>query len=244
MLPRFLVSIASCVLFVINAHAVTFTVKPDSGVILVWQQQKSASWIAVKDSMAMGAADSLYLNDQYHAKLFLGKGCALYLRGELRANLAGSDSALTIHLDQGQVFLKREPGAELANIKIVLRGCAFTPVGAAASIKCTKQGEPTVAVLAGSVRVTPPKGEPLVVTPGNFGTYDPAGGVFKQGKLPAEAIASLENWSGTKLDLSTAAAAPDAAKPAVKDTTQKAAQPAASMQQPPATQAQPAQTVK
>jgi hypothetical protein len=244
MLPRFLVSIASCVLFVINAHAVTFTVKPDSGVILVWQQQKSASWIAVKDSVAMGAADSLYLNDQYHAKLFLGKGCALYLRGELRANLAGSDSALTIHLDQGQVFLKREPGAELANIKIVLRGCAFTPVGAAASIKCTKQGEPTVAVLAGSVRVTPPKGEPLVVTPGNFGTYDPAGGVFKQGKLPAEAIASLENWSGTKLDLSTAAAAPDAAKPAVKDTTQKAAQPAASMQQPPATQAQPAQTVK
>jgi hypothetical protein len=244
MLPRFLVSIASCLLFVINAHAVTFTVKPDSGVILVWQQQKSASWIAVKDSVAMGAADSLYLNDQYHAKLFLGKGCALYLRGELRANLAGSDSALTIHLDQGQVFLKREPGAELANIKIVLRGCAFTPVGAAASIKCTKQGEPTVAVLAGSVRVTPPKGEPLVVTPGNFGTYDPAGGVFKQGKLPAEAIASLENWSGTKLDLSTAAAAPDAAKPAVKDTTQKAAQPAASMQQPPATQAQPAQTVK
>ena len=237
----FSVIIGACAAF--NVSAITFTIKPDSGIILMWQQ-KSVSWTAVKDSAAMGASDSLYLNDQYHAKLFLGKGCALYLRGELRANLAGSDSALTVHLDQGQVFLKREPGAELANIKIDLRWCAFTPVGTAASVKYTKQGEPSVAVLAGSVRITPPKGDPVVVTPGNFATYDPDGGVFKQGKLPAEAIASLENWSGTKLDLSTAAAAPEIAKPAVKDTTQKAAQPAASVQQPPATPAKPAQTAK
>jgi hypothetical protein len=227
MLPRFLVSIAACLLFVINAHAVTFTVKPDSGVILVWQQQKG-SWTAVKDSLIAGIGDSLYLDDQYHAKLYMGKGCALYLRGELRATIGGSDTAMILHLDQGQAFLKRESGAELANVKLILRKCSFVPIGTAAAMKFTKQGEPTAAVLAGKIRIEPPKGDPITVSPGNFGIYDPVTASFKEGKVSPEAIAALENWSGAKLDLTSATgASPETVKQAEKDTAQKTAQPVA-----------------
>ncbi len=238
MVYRILVGIAACLLFASNTSAITFTVKPDSGVILVWQQSKG-SWTAVKDSALVKAGDSLYLDDQYHAKLFLGKGCVVLLRGELRANLAGSDTALVVHLDAGQLFLKRDPGADLANVKAVLHGCAFTPVGTAVSIKFTRQGEPTAAVLAGRVRIEPSKGESVVVLPGTFCTYDPVLGSFKEGKLPPEAIASLESWSGVKLDMASASAVPDTAKQAAKDTAQKAAQPAAQQPAPAAVQASP-----
>jgi hypothetical protein len=228
MLSRILFSffIAACAAF--NVSAITFTVKPDSGVILVWQQS-NGRWTAVKDSINIVPGDSLYLDDQYHSKLFLGKGCALYLRGELRANIEESDTSLRIHCDQGQVFLKREPGAELAAISVVLRKCIFTPVGTAAAIKFTKQGEPTVAVLSGKVKIEPPKGEPLVVGPGNFGIYDPVAAAFKQGKLSPEAIAGLESWSGTKFDQAApAAGSADTVRQAVDETSQKSSLPAVS----------------
>jgi hypothetical protein len=227
MVPRVVMSVAACLLFVINAHAITFTVKPDSGVILVWQQQKG-SWTAVKDSLVAAIGDSMYLDDQYHAKLYLGKGCALYLRGELRATIGGSDTAVTVYLDQGQIFLKRESGAELANVKLVLRKCGFVPVGTAAAMKFTKQGEPTAAVLAGKIRIEPPKGDPITVLPGNFGIYDPVTAAYREGKVSPEAVAALENWSGAKLDLTSATGtAPEMAKQAEKDTAQKTPQPAA-----------------
>jgi hypothetical protein len=205
MAPKALLFVITSLFCFVNASAAGYSIKPDSGVILVWEHGKG-SWIAVKDSAPISAGDSLYLDDQYHARLFLGTGCSVLLRGELRANLAGSDTALIVHVDAGQLFLKRDPGAALTNIKAVLRGCVFTPVGTAASFKFTKQGEPTVAVLAGKIRIEPPKGEPVMVLPGTFCTYDPVTAAFKEGKVPAEAIAALENWSGAKLDMSAVSA--------------------------------------
>ncbi|HUI91274.1 MAG TPA: hypothetical protein VLX68_03405 [Chitinivibrionales bacterium] len=241
MLPRAVMCVAACLVAVMSAAA--FTVRPDSGVILVWQQQKG-SWTAVKDSATVGIGDSMYLDDNYNSKLFLGRGCALYLRGELRAAIGGNDSAVTVYLDQGQVFLKRESGAEAANVKLVLRKCAFVPVGTAAAIKFTKQGEPTAAVLSGKIRIEPPKGEPLIVTPGNFGIYDPVGGSFKEGKLPPDAIASLESWSGTRLDQETGpGVTSQTAQQSAKDTAQKISQPAAQPAVPAATP-QPAPAAK
>ncbi len=213
-------------LSIVNLSPAGFSVRPDSGVILVWQHDK-ANWAAVKDTASVSAGDSLYLDDKYHARLFLGNGCAVFLRGELRANLAGSDTALILHLDAGQLFLRRDPGAVLANVKVVLHGCKFVPVGTAASFKFTRQGEPSVAVLSGKVRVEPAKGGTAEVLPGEFCTYDPVLGVFKQGKLSAEAIAALENWSGAKLETASAALSSEMPKQAAKDTTSKAVQPAA-----------------
>ena len=220
---------ATVFLFIwLQANAANFFVRPDSGVILLWQQ-KTASWTVVKDSAVIGPSDSLYLEDQYYARLLLGKGCTVLLKGELRATIAGSDTALIIHLDQGQAFLKRDEKPELAGIKMDLRGCSITPIGTAAALKFTKQGEPTVAVLAGRVRMESPKGETFVVVPGAYATYDPIAGSFKQGTVPKEAVAVLENWSGVKLEQASAAAAAqavaEAQKPGVKDTTQKATQP-------------------
>ncbi len=225
MTARRLMFLGLCSLFLVDASLAGFAVKPDSGVILTWYPNK-AGWVAVKDSSPVSAGDSLYLDDQYHAKLLLGKGCTVLLRGELRANLEGSDTALIVHCDAGQLFLKREAGSA-QNISVVMRGCTFIPTGTAASFKFTKQGEPTAAVLAGKIRIQAPKGQTTVL-PGTFCTYDFASGSFRDGKLPPEAIASLENWSGAKLDLASGTSAPDTAAKTAKDTSAKAAAPASS----------------
>ncbi|HMD67417.1 MAG TPA: hypothetical protein VKF42_00970, partial [Chitinivibrionales bacterium] len=236
MTARIVLSAVFCLFPIVNLFAAGFSVRPDSGVILVWQHDK-ANWAAVKDTASILVGDSLYLDDKYHARLFLGNGCAVFLRGELRANLAGSDTALVLHLDAGQLFLRRDPGAALANIKVELHGCAFVPAGTAASFKFTRQGEPSVAVLSGKVRVEPAKGATAEVLPGEFCTYDPVLGSFKQGKLSAEAIAALETWSGAKLETAIPASLSDMPKQAAKDTTGKAAQPVST---PLATQPAPA----
>ena len=204
--------------WVASSPAASFTVKPDSGVVLVWQH-KSGAWVAVKDSAAIGFGDSLYCDDQYTGRIMFGRGCSMLVRGELRLTISGADTAAVVRLDQGSLFFKRDAGAELSNVKIVLRGCAFTPQGTAAGIKFTRQGEPTVAVLAGSVKLEPPSGEAVVVTPGNFGVYDPVVGTVKQGALTPEIVAFLEKWSGAKLE-QPGATAPASASPA-KDTAPK-----------------------
>jgi hypothetical protein len=192
----FLLAVYGCAA---SSSAASLSVKPDSGVVLVWQQ-KSGAWVAVKDSAAVGYGDSLYLDDQYTARVLLGRGCTMFVRGELRLSISGADTAAGVYCDQGSLFFKRDAGAELSNVKIVLRGCTFTPQGTAAGIKFTRQGQPTVAVIAGSVKLESPKGEAIIVTPGNFGTFDPVAGAFKQGALPPETIVFLEKWSGTKLE--------------------------------------------
>lgn len=217
----------------VNMSAAGFTIKPDSGVVLVWEHGK-ATWTAVKDSAPIFAGDSIYLEDQFHAKLAFGTGCTVLLRGELRANIAGADSAPLIHLDAGQLFLKRDSGSTLLNVKTVLRGCTFVPLGTAASFKYTKQGEPTVAVLSGKIRIEPPKGESTTVLPGEFCTWDPEAGSFKAGKLPAEAIAALENWSGAKLSFASEPSATDSMKHSVLNTSHKAIQASAATQAAPA----------
>jgi hypothetical protein len=194
------------------SQAAALSIRPDSGVVLVWQKKASA-WIAVKDSAALSYGDSLYLDDQYTGHMLFGRGCSMLVRGELRLCISGADTAAEVHLDQGSLFFKREAGAEISNVKIVLRNCTFTPQGTAAGIKYSKQGEPTVAVLEGAVKLESPKGEALTVTPGNFGTYDPVAGAFKQGALPPETVAFLEKWSGTKLAQPGQSAAPQAAAP-------------------------------
>jgi hypothetical protein len=197
---RLIASIVICGFFITSTAAASFSVKPDSGVVLVWQQKGNA-WIAVKDSTALSYGDSLYLDDQYTGRVQFGRGCIMLVRGELRLSIAGADTAAIVRLDQGSLFFKREAGAEISNVKIVLHGCTFTPQGTAAGIKYTKQGEPTVAVLAGSVKLESSKGEAIVVTPGSFGTYNPVENAFKQGTLPPEIISYLEKWSGSRLEL-------------------------------------------
>jgi hypothetical protein len=219
-----LVRLIACVIaagFCITSTAASLAIKPDSGVVLVWQM-KTGSWIVVKDSVAVGYGDSMYLDDQYTARMRLGRGCSMLVKGELRLSIFGADSAAVASLDQGTLFFKRETGAELANVKILLRGCTFTPMGTAAAVKYTRQGEPTVAVLAGTVRIEGPKGEPVVATPGNFGTYDPANGTIRQGALPAEAIAFLEKWSETKLEQPAGTAPAAALRPAAASPAQPA----------------------
>ena len=221
MLVRLMVCIFIAGLCATSSATALLAVKPDSGVVLVWQQ-KSGSWVAVKDSAVLNYGDSLYCDDQYTGRVLFGKGGLMLVRGELRMCITGADTAAVVRLDQGSLFFKRDAGAELSNVKIVLRGCTFTPQGTAAGIKFTKQGEPTVAVVAGSVKLDPPQGESIVVTPGNFATYEPVVGTIKQGALPPEVIAFLERWSGTKLNQSGAAPAQAASAPQTAPKTVQA----------------------
>ena len=212
MRSRLFLAVVSLVVCVQSGWPASFRVKADTGVVLLWQA-KTNYWAAIKDSAAVGFSDSLYLDDKYSATLSMGKGCALLIKGESRLCLKGSDTSAGIYFDQGQIFLKREAPNEVTSIKIVTHGCTITPVGTAAAVKLTKAGEPSVAVLKGAVRMESSKGESIVVEPGKFGTYSPESGAFKQGQIPPEAIAGLENWSGVSTEVAVAAPAPAVASP-------------------------------
>ena len=212
MRSRLFLVVVSLVVCVQSGWPASFRVKADTGVVLLWQA-KTNYWAAIKDSAAVGFSDSLYLDDKYSATLSMGKGCALLIKGESRLCLKGSDTSAGIYFDQGQIFLKREAPNEVTSIKIVTHGCTITPVGTAAAVKLTKAGEPSVAVLKGAVRMESSKGESIVVEPGKFGTYSPESGAFKQGQIPPEAIAGLENWSGVSTEVAVAAPAPAVASP-------------------------------
>jgi hypothetical protein len=212
MRSRLFLAVVSLVVCVQSGWPASFRVKADTGVVLLWQA-KTNYWAAIKDSAAVGFSDSLYLDDKYSATLSMGKGCALLIKGESRLCLKGSDTSVGIYFDQGQIFLKREAPNEVTSIKIVTHGCTITPVGTAAAVKLTKAGEPSVAVLKGAVRMESSKGESIVVEPGKFGTYSPESGAFKQGPIPPEAIAGLENWSGVTTEVAAATPAPAVTSP-------------------------------
>jgi hypothetical protein len=200
---RLFLVVLSLVVAVQSGWAAGFRIKADTGVVLLWQA-KTNYWAAIKDSAAVDYSDSLYVDDKYCATLSMGKGCSVLIRGESRLCINGSDTSVGIYLDQGQIFLKREAPNEVSSIKIVTHGCTAMPVGTAAAIKLTKAGEPSVAVLRGKMRMESPKGESIVIEPGKFGTYSPEAGTFKQGAIPPEAIAGLENWSGTTTEVASA----------------------------------------
>jgi hypothetical protein len=213
--------------------AATFTLKIDTGAVLL-RQSKVGYWTPVKDSAIVGISDSLFMDDKYSATLQMGKGTKIILKGETRISLQGSDMDVAVYLDLGQMFLKRDEGAETKSIKIIAVGCACIPLGTAAAIKVNKAREPSVAVLQGKMRMESPSGEAMVVEPGNFGTFIPVSGKFNLGQLPSEAVASLEKWSGVTLAQSVPAnsSAPsnpnaekneDAAKPTNSGTTSPAA---------------------
>jgi hypothetical protein len=181
--------------------------------------------------------DSLYMDEKYSATLKLGGGTTVALKGETRLCMQGTDADAMILLDLGQVFLKRDEGAEVKTVRIGSLGCVFSPQGTAAAVKVTKAREPSVAVVRGKMRMDAPSGESIVVDPGNFGTFLPVSGKFKQGRLPPEGVASLEKWSGMTL----AQASPAAAAPAPEATSAQAPpEPAASPVQSPSPAAAPA----
>ena len=219
-------AIAGILALIQTGWTASYSVKADTGVVLLWQS-KAGYWAAVKDSAAVGLTDSLFVDDKYAATLKSTQGLSLMLRGESRICLTGNDSAVTVHFDQGQLFLKKDETAQPKSITIAAQGCLFTPVGTAAAIKLTKAGEPTVAVVRGKVLVESPKGQTVVVEAGTFGTYSPTTAAFKQGKIPPEALAGLEKWSGVSLEqpvVTSQTAASDSSK-SHKDGAQTASAP-------------------
>jgi hypothetical protein len=211
MISRYAIVACTIAAIVQAGWSAVFTIKIDTGAVLL-RQSTAAFWTPIKDSAAIGINDSLFMDDKYSATLKMGKGTKLALKGETRLSIQGSDTSLAIHLELGQVFLNRDEGPDVKSIKIIAQGCAISPLGTAAAVKMTKAREPSVAVVRGKMRMESPTGEAIDVGPGNFGTYSPANGSFKQGKIPPEAIASLEKWSGVTLDVASAGA-PASQKP-------------------------------
>lgn len=183
--------------------AESFVIKPDSGEVKVWAL-KTNSWITVIDSHTVSTGDSIVSAENSSATIRLGSTTILHCKGSLNIALLGNAIDLRIDLIQGQIFLLREKPYTLNSITILAEGCSFSPIGTAAAFKHQKNSQPSVAVLRGSVRAQSASGETLVVPAGEFCTYDPAIAGFKSGKLPAPAIASLESWSGVKVESSPA----------------------------------------
>jgi len=216
-----------CALVVLGycACASALIARVDSGQAMVWQKATGA-WAPIVDSVDIAAGDSLGSDQAMSAILRLSDGCALLVKGPCRVSSDGADAAARIGLVQGEVLLRRDPALQPTEVQIAAKGCIFTPVGTVAAVKFTKAGEPTTAVLKGKMKMTGPDGNSVTVDAGNVGTFD-ANNAFKQGKLPANALAALEKWSGVKYEAAATEPSPAPAQPAAAALAPAPATPAA-----------------
>lgn len=168
--------------------------KVTAGKALVWNKDLGG-WTSVKDTMALHLSDSVFLDHNEAATLFLGTESEVLLKGLARVSLQGADLDVKILLVEGQLFLKRKKPYQFNTFSVVARGVGFTPIGTSGAVRFNKMGEPEVAMLEGKMRVAAPSGEAVLVEPGQSATFG-RDGKFKTGKLPAGAVKSLEQWSG------------------------------------------------
>ncbi len=178
----------------------------DSGEMLV-KKQADITWTTLENTGSVESGDSLLAGETGKAECTLLKSVKLVLKDSCTFVMSASEKKVVIHLIRGQIFLNREADSAEVIVEIKANGCIFTPIGTAAAVKITKNGDPSVAVLKGKIRMTKSDGGAVDVDAGNYCTYNAAANSFTPVKqLPPKAIESLESWSGVKHGESAASA--------------------------------------
>jgi outer membrane biosynthesis protein TonB len=216
--------------------AAPYSVSVDSGSAQLYQY---ASWTksAVSGEATLDINDTLFLGGTSSATVAITAKTKLLLTDSAIVSLSGADSVIQVNLVKGQVFLSHTSGAGQPVISIAAKGCSFAPVGTAAAIRITKNENPSVAVLQGTMKASANGASPVEIAEGSFGTFDPATKVFKQGPLTAQAREKLQTL-GQKVGTATTEVA-QAAAPAGEPAPEAAVQPTTP---PPAAQPTPVST--
>jgi len=192
-----LIAISGCALFQ-SAQAQSFGMAVGGGDVSVWRlatgEREQLSGVS-----AIGVGDTLFAAGDGDVSIQIESGSKVLVKGGSVVALGGQGGALDITLDDGQVFLDRGKQRELASVRILAKGYAFTPVGTAAAVKAARQGAPTVAVLRGSVQMQSAQGESISIGARQFGTVNSSGQLVS-GELNEKGVQQLEAWTGVKAE--------------------------------------------
>ena len=176
-----------------QANDLNFTV--DTGEV-TFVQNGTGQRVTKTDSGILNLQDSIILAADHQITLSVESNSKVLLKGPLSAVISGDASSIKISMNDGQLFLNRNEPHE-RSILIESNGFAFIPLGTGAAVRAVKNGNPTLAVLRGKVRMASPDGEQIVVDEGNYGSVN-ADGKLTSGKLNPRAVESLQNWSGVQ----------------------------------------------
>lgn len=160
----------------------------------------STEWTSVTDAFELAVGDSLDLAGTASATVGVAGVGQLLLKDSSVVVWGTAEDGTVAELVKGQLFLVREDAADSLPVCVVSKGCKFLPVGTAAAFKLIRAGDPSVAVLRGSIRMESPGGATQDVGAGMFSTFVVASGALSPVKeLPSQAVAALESWSGVTL---------------------------------------------
>ncbi|HEX2957659.1 MAG TPA: hypothetical protein VHO70_12565 [Chitinispirillaceae bacterium] len=171
----------------------TFKVDVENGSVSVIRKP-SMDQLTITDTATISSADSLIVPSGSSAHIQLEDSTLFLCKGPVNCGLNGDNISLKISLDgEGQIFLDRKKPYTMGWIEIVSRGFLFRPIGTSAAVKTTSNGFPSTAVLDGKMNMQSPTGEVLIIEKGSFGAIGPDG-KLSSGKLPPNAIESLQQW--------------------------------------------------
>lgn len=175
----------------------SFFCKVDSGSAqIITQNQKRT----ITDTENFVIGDTIMLNGEDKITLTLDNATSIKLKGPATCTFTGDTLSMKVILDEGQLFFTRDKKKSSMLLTIIAKNYNFEPIGTAAAVKTTPQGNPSAAVLRGKVRMRSPMSDFIDIGPGQFGNIDNSGNLTS-GNLPQRAIEQLEQWSGTKLSL-------------------------------------------
>ncbi len=171
----------------------------DGGDVQIKRAQ-SPSWASLQSGEQAGLGDSITFKTSEGALITLSENAAIVVKDTATLKVGGTAESFLINLDHGEIFLSRNESETPTPVWIMAKSCSFSPVGTKAAVKITPEGNPSVAVVEGLMKVTDPAGRSLDVSKGSFATFDNADRSFRQGKLPNQAIERINSWSEKNLD--------------------------------------------
>jgi hypothetical protein len=169
-------------------------IKVDYGQVM-HKKVSDTAWVTIKGQLTIGNGDTLTIGGTTEAGLTINKSLKLLLRDSCKFTIYSGENRKIIELISGQMLFKKDTAATFT-IEVIAKDCIFTPTGTSAVIKINREGNSSVAVLKGTVRMTNPDGWTQDVKKGMFSTFDIAKNSFIPVKaLSPETLADLESWA-------------------------------------------------
>jgi hypothetical protein len=177
-----------------SGAAFTPTLRVRSGSAIVWKQA-SGNWITVVDTISIARGDTIVADSAVLSVLSIEQGTDILMKGECRIIVSEIDTQSVIELESGRIFFEHTLIPNEVPCKFIVRGCTAVPIGTAAAIQITRRDEPSVAVVDGNVAFIAKNGHSATIPAGEYATFDPIVGLFKQATLSEQAMEGLQQWA-------------------------------------------------
>ncbi len=173
-------------------------IKIDFGQVLI-KSVSDTMWTVAKKQTSIKNGDTIMIGETPEAGFTTSESIELFLRDSCKLIFYAGESKKIVELINGQVLVQKNDSAGSVSIEVIAKDCIFTPIGTSAAIKITKDGNPSVAVMEGAIRMTNPDGWTQDVGKGMYSTFIVGNNSFSPIKqLPPKALAALESWANTK----------------------------------------------